>query len=505
MATAKSGKSTGSMKRGAFTGPELCKLEAHQVVALLKKKEIKPAELLEAAYDRIAQVEPAVNAMPTTCPDRALASLSVLKDRRAAEGKNPGWLGGLPIAIKDLTPVSGVRTTWGSKGLADFVPAASDPLVERLERRGGVVVGKTNTPEMGAGGNTFNDVFGFTRNPWDTRKNAGGSSGGAAVSLATGEVWLSHGSDLAGSLRTPAAYCGVIGLRPSPGRAGGGAAPIAFNMEGVQGPMARTVMDTALFLDAMAGFDPRQPISIEAPSEPFQKAVREAEANGVSIAYSPTLNGFAQVEPEIDQVLRAALHKAEKAGAGIVEDCPPLPDLYDCYITLRAMMWASLSGRMAKEVQKHYKRTLRENIDVGRKLKAEQIYDAFRGRSVLYDNMQQFLTLHDVLACPVVGLEPGPVEEEYPREINGTTLNDSYVDWLRFSFLATTTGLPALSIPVGFTKSGMPVGLQLIGPPRGEARLLQVARVIEDCVGFLGRTPIDPVTPGEPKPARGRL
>lgn len=502
MATAKGGKMVGAATRGVFTGPELCKLEAHEVVALLKKKEVKPEELLEAAFDRIAQVEPVVNAMPTTCPDRALASLSALKDRKATEGKGPGWLGGLPIAIKDLTPVSGVRTTWGTKGLADFVPAESDPLVERLEKRGGVVVGKTNTPEMGAGGNTFNDVFGATRNPWDTTRNAGGSSGGAAVSLATGEVWLSHGSDLAGSLRTPAAYCGVIGLRPSPGRAGGGPGAVAFNTEGVQGPMARTVMDTALFLDAMVGFDPRQPISIEAPDEAFQKAVREAEPRGISIAYTPTLNGFAEVEPEIDEVLRSALRKAEKAGADVVEDCPPLPDLYDSYITLRAMMWASLSGRLPKEVQRHYKRTLRENIDVGRKLKAEQIYDAFRSRSVLYSNMRQFLTLHDVLACPVVGLEPGPVEEEYPRQINGKPLADFYVDWLRFSFLSTTTGLPSLSMPVGFTKSGMPVGLQLIGGPRGEARLLQVARVIEQCVGFLGKTPIDPRTPGDTKPAQ---
>ena len=487
--------------RGGYTGPELCRLEAHEVVALLKKKEVSPEELLDACLTRIAQVEPDVNATVTVCAERARDSLKALKSHQKAEGKNPGWLGGLPIAIKDLTAVAGVRSTWATKGLADYVPEASDPLVERLEARGGIVVGKTNTPEMGAGGNTFNDVFGITRNPWDTRKNAGGSSGGAAVSLATGEVWLSHGSDLAGSLRTPAAYCGVIGLRPTPGRAGGGPAPIAFSIEGVQGPMARTVMDTALFLDAMVGFDPRQPLTIEAPRDPFQKAVREAEP-GIRIAYSPTLDGFADVEREIDEVLRAALKKTARNGAKVEEDCPPLPELYATYITLRAMLWAALPGRMPKEVQRNFKRTLRENIEVGRKLKADQIYDMQHNRSVLYANMEQFLTRFDVLACPVVGLEPGPVEVEYPTVVNGKPVSD-YIDWLRFSFLATTTALPALSMPVGFTKSGMPVGLQLIGPPRGEAKLLAVARVIEESVGFLGRTPIDPRSGGDEK-ARGR-
>jgi len=478
-------------RKSDFTGPDLCQLEAHEVVALLKKREVKPEEVLDASLTRIAQVGEQVNATVTVCADRARASLKTLAARRKAEGRNPGWLAGLPIGIKDLTAVAGVRTTWATKALADFVPEESDPLVERLESRGATVVGKTNTPEMGVGGNTFNEVFGMTRNPWDTRKNAGGSSGGAAASLAAGETWLSHGSDLAGSLRTPAAYCGVIGLRPTPGRAGGAPAPIAFSIDGVQGPMARTVMDTALFLDAMAGFDPRQPISIEAPREPFQKAVREAEPAGVRIAWSPTLDGFAEVEPEIEDVLRAALKKTARAGVKVEEACPELPELYSSYITLRAMVWAALPGRMPPEVQRHYKRTLRENMGIGRKLKPEQIYDMQRNRSALYANMQQFLTRFDVLACPVVGLEPGPVEEEYPTQVNGKPVVD-YIDWLRFSFLATTTALPALSMPVGFTRSGMPVGLQLIGPPRGEARLLAVARVVEQCVGFLGRTPIDP-------------
>lgn len=492
MAKAPAKKKSATELAAAFTGPELCRLTASEVVALLRKGEIAASEALDAALTRIGQVEGAINAMPTVCADRARAALKDIGKRKRANGSHVAWLAGLPIGIKDLTPVKGVRNTFGTKAMADNIAAASDPLVERLEDRGGIVVGMTNTPEMGAGGNTFNAVFGMTRNPRDTRKNAGGSSGGAAASLASGEVWLSHGSDFAGSLRTPAALCGIVGLRPSPGRAGGAPPVVAFNTEGVQGPMARNVMDTALFLDAMCGWDPRVPISIEAPAEPFQTAVRKAKAN-VRIAYAPTLDGFAEVEPEIDAVLRRALRLAEKEGAIVDEACPELPDLYPTFVTLRGIAWGALPGSKPPEVQKHYKKTLRDNIALGHKLKTEQIFKAMHAKSALYFKMQDFLSTWDVLACPVVGLEAQDVEIEYPTSVNGKPMAD-YIDWLRFAFLATTTGLPALSLPVGFTKSGMPVGLQLIGPPRGEAKLLAVARAIEVAVKF-PCTPIDPRTP----------
>ncbi|RTL72046.1 MAG: amidase [Hyphomicrobiales bacterium] len=485
-------KNTATPPAAPFTGPELCKLTATEVVTLLRKGEIAASEALDAALTRIAQVEQAVNAMPTVCAERARASLKELGKRKRANGDHVAWLAGLPIGIKDLTPVKGVRCTFGTKGFADKIAAENDPIVDMLEARGATVVGMTNTPEMGTGANTFNDVFGRTRNPWDTRKNAGGSSGGAAVSLATGEVWLSHGSDFAGSLRTPAAYCGIVGLRPSPGRAGGAPSVIAFHTDGVMGPMARTVADVALFLDAMAGFDPRMPITLEAPAEPFQQAVRKAKAK-VRIAYAPTLGGFAAVEPEIDTVLRNALAQVERAGGRVEEACPELPDLLPTFATLRGMAWASLPGSLPPDIQRHFKKTLRENIALGYKLKAEQIYEAFQKRAILYFNMHTFLSTHDVLACPVVGLEPLLAEEEYPRVVAGKTM-ETYIDWLRFSFLATTTGLPAISVPVGFTKSGMPVGLQMIGPPRGEAKLLAVARAVEAAVKF-PTTPIDPRTP----------
>lgn len=471
----------------SFSGPELCAKQAHEIVDLLRRKEISPADLLQAAIARIEAVEPAINAMPTTCFDRARAAVEHLAN---GESDHPGWLGGLPIGIKDLTNVKGVVTTYGTKGLADFVPPKSDPLVERLEARGGLVMGKTNTPEFGAGGNTFNAVFGPTRNPWNTALNAGGSSGGAAASLASGEVWLSHGSDHGGSLRTPAAYCGIVGLRPSPGLAGGGAAQAGFIIEGAQGPMARSVRDCALFLDAMAGFEPRFPISYPPAATPYQEAVLRADGK-LRIAWAPDLGGFSPVDREMRDHLSAVIQLIEKNGAVIEEKCPDLQNLERTYHVLRGMMWAILARRMPREISQHFKETLASNTEFGKALTIEDIADANLNRSAIYDNMLALFENFDVLACPTVGCMPHDLTEEWVHEIDGHQLN-GYMDWLRFAFLATTAGLPAISIPVGIGPRGLPVGMQLIGKPRGEAQLLKAARSIEIIVGGpLG--PIDPV------------
>ncbi|MEM8811239.1 MAG: amidase family protein [Pseudomonadota bacterium] len=477
----------------SFTGPDLCAMTASEVVELLKKRAVSPTEVLEACLERIGQVERHINALPTLCADRARAALANLDDADGRDGGHPGWLAGLPVPIKDLTPVAGVRTTWGTPALAAFVPAESAPIVQHLEARGATVIAKSNTPEMGAGGNTVNAVLGQTRNPWNVTRNAGGSSGGAAAALAAGCAWLAHGSDLAGSLRTPAACCGVVGLRPSPGRVAGGPADLAFNHEGVQGPMARTVLDTALFLDAMVGFDPRLPLSLEAPTQSFQESVRSADPP-VRIAFAPTLGGFAPVEPEIAEIMQSAVTRFESVGTVVEGACPALADLERTYLVLRGFYWAALPGRMPDKVQEGFNPTLKQNIAFGRNLTTDDLIDAHRNRSRLFLEMHRFLQTYDVVACAVIGPEPGPVEEEYPRRVAGEPVHD-YVDWLRFSFLATTTGLPALSLPVGWTQSGLPVGLQLIGPPRGEAKLLAVASVLEDLVGFAQTGPIDPVVP----------
>ena len=467
-----------------YTGPEFCALSAVEAVGLLERGEVSPAEMIEAAMARIGAVEPKINAMPTTCAERAKAMAAKLE-----RGSEATWLAGLPIAIKDLTPVSGVRTTSGTRAFADFVPEESDPLVEMMERRGGVVIGKTNTPEMGAGANTFNDVFGRTRNPWNVKLNPGGSSGGAAAALATGEVWLAHGSDMGGSLRTPAAYCGVVGLRPTPGRCGGGGKDNAFSGLGLSGPMARNVEDCALFLDAMAGSDPRQPLTFDPPSESFLSRVRRA-GPPKRVAFSADFGGFGPVTKEVRELMAAAMRRLEGLGTVVEERDPNVEGLLETNMALRGLSFAIGPGSLPAEVRRHFKKTLQENCAFGESLTLPEIVKAERHRSAMVLQMERLTRGFDALACPVVGLAPLESEVEFPTEVDGVP-TPHYMDWLRFSHLASTLGLPALSVPIGFTASGAPMGIQLIGRHRDEAGILAVAKAIESVTEGFGR-PIDP-------------
>ena len=293
---------------------DLIRLTATEAVALLRKREISPLDLIDASEARIAAVEPEVNALPTLCFDRARAHARRLMARRyPLTASEPGWLGGLPVSIKDLTDVAGVRTTYGSPIFKDHIPTTSHPIVERIERLGGIVVAKSNTPEFGAGGSTFNEVFGRTRNPWNTALTCGGSTGGGAVSVATGEVWLAQGTDHGGSLRRPGTYCSVAGIRPSPGRVTRGTVNNLYSPLSVQGPMARTIADLALFLDTMAGYCPRDPLTFDAPAESFVAALNRA-GPPQRIAYSPDYNGKLLVERETRAICEAAVRRFEDLG-----------------------------------------------------------------------------------------------------------------------------------------------------------------------------------------------
>src|SRR5579883_1010108 len=293
---------------------ELWKMTAVEAVTLLKKKEVSPLDLVEASAKRMAEVEPAVNAMPTLCLDRARDHAKALMagKRREAEDE-AGWLAGLPVSIKDLTDVAGVRTTYGSPIFANHVPTKSHPLVERIERKGGIVMGKSNTPEFGAGGSTFNEVFGRTRNPWNTSLTCGGSTGGGAVALATGEVWLAQGTDHGGSLRRPGTYCSVVGVRPSPGRVTRGTSNNMWSALSVQGPMARNIPDLALFLDTMAGLCPRDPMTFDAPAVPFVDAVA-ATRPPRRIAYTSDYGGRIVIDQETREICERAVKRFEQLG-----------------------------------------------------------------------------------------------------------------------------------------------------------------------------------------------
>ena len=315
---------------------ELWKLTAVEAVALLKKREVSPLELIDAAETRIAAVEPAVNALPTLCFDRARAHAKRLMagQGREAEGE-AGWLAGLPVSIKDLTDVAGVRTTYGSPIFANHVPTKSNPLVERIERKGGIVIGKSNTPEFGAGGSTFNEVFGRTRNPWNTSLTCGGSTGGGAVSLATGEAWLAHGSDHGGSLRRPGTYCSVVGLRPSPGRVTRGTSNNLWSPQSVQGPMARNVPDLALFLDTMAGFCPHDPMTFDAPAVSFSAAVGQPAAPK-RVAWTADFGGRFRLDREIREICTKAARRFEELGCIVEEASPDFGPVDEIFMAMRS-------------------------------------------------------------------------------------------------------------------------------------------------------------------------
>lgn len=471
---------------------DLIRLDAVQVVERLARGDVSPLELVDAAIARIEAVDGPLNAMPIRCFERAREhALKLMRGRRTRRAAS-GWLGGLPIAIKDLNEVAGVRCTYGSTIYADHVPTRSDLLVETLERRGGIVMGKTNTPEFGAGGNTFNDVLGITRNPWNTSRTVGGSSGGAACALASGQVWLAQGSDLGGSLRTPAAFCGVIGLRPSPGRVARGPEPLPFNTLSVDGPMARNPLDAALLLDALAGRHDEDPLSLERPRRSFLAAVRDSRPPR-RVAFSPDL-GFMPVDPEVARICRAAAERFADMGAQVEEACPDFSGAMDTFQTLRAAGYAAGKAELLRTHREQLKPEVIWNIEQGMALDAARVGAAEIARGRLYHDCAAFFRRYDLLLSPATIVPPFPAEMRWVEEANGRRF-DNYVEWMGLACAVTLTSLPALSAPAGFTAGGLPVGLQIIGPPRGEAAVLAAAHRLDEATGFSRRLPVDPHLP----------
>jgi amidase len=474
---------------------ELWRLSARELVRRLKAGEVRPVEALEAALSRIEAVEPRLNAIPTLCEARARRQAErIEKGEIAPPEDGRGWLAGLPIAIKDLNDVAGVRTTYGSPIFADHVPERSSFEVERLEARGAVIVGKSNTPEFGAGAQTFNEVFGVTRNPWNTDLTCAGSSGGSAVALASGEVWLANGSDLGGSLRTPAAFCSVVGLRPSPGRVPHGPVASPFQTLAVEGPMARNVRDLALLLDAQAGFDPRDPLSYDAPAIAYVEAV-ERPPRLARVAFSADLGGITPVDPEVARICRAAAERFAELGCEVVLDaCPDLSDAVEVFRVLRAEQFVTARAPLLERYRELLKPEVIWNIETGMKLTAEEIGRAERRRGQMQASAAAFFERFDLLLCPAAIVPPFPVERRYLEELGGHRF-PSYIDWVAITYAITLTGLPALSLPCGFTEAGLPVGLQMVGRPRGEAELLAAAARLEDLLGIAPLLPIDPRPP----------
>jgi amidase len=458
---------------------QLCSLTAVQAVALLRSGQVSPRELVEAALRRIELVDPGLNALPTLCAERAL--------EHAGRVSVQTPLAGLPLAVKDLTDVAGVRTTYGSPIYADHVPERSDLMVERLEQRGGVVLAKSNTPEFGAGANTFNEVFGETRNPWRRSRTCGGSSGGSAAALASGQVWLATGSDLGGSLRTPAGFCGVVGVRPSPGRVACGPSPLPFDTLSVEGPMARTVADAALMLDAMAGVHAQDPLSLAEPPRPFAEAAARPSLPA-RVAFSADL-GITPVASEVRDACAQAVRRLEAAGVSVEEAHPDLSEAPEAFQVLRAAGFVAAMEDLYRDHRTQLKPDVIWNIEQGMALSAERIGWAKRARGAIFQRVCAFLDSYPLLLCPTACVAPFDVATRWVSELEGVRF-DNYVEWLRITSAITLSSCPVVAMPCGRTGEGLPVGMQLIGRVRGEWELLSAAAAIEQVWGMAGLVPV---------------
>ena len=456
---------------------------------MLSAGEISARELAEAHLARIDAVNPVVNALVTLTPERALEQAAAA-DRAHARGDSLGLLHGLPVAHKDLALTAGIRTTFGSLVFRDFVPDTDSLLVARQRRAGAVTVGKTNTPEFGAGSHTFNQVFGTTLNPYDLGRTCGGSSGGAAVALATRMLPLCDGSDLGGSLRNPAAFCNVVGFRPSPGRIPSTTAQDAWFPLTVDGPMARTVADVAFYLRALAGPDRRAPLSIAESPDLFAGSL-DRDLAGVRIAWSPDAGGL-PVEPAIRTALAGVPDLLSDLGCRVIEAWPDLSDAPSVFQVRRAWQYALRYGPLLADHRHRMKGTVVWNIEKGLSMTLADYADACRRHTRLFTLVDRFMSPDgdgfDFLACPVTQVEPFPIDVEYPTEIDGTRL-ETYIDWMRSCSDITVTTHPAISVPAGFTPDGLPVGVQFVGRHQADRSVLELASAWEKATGWGTKRP----------------
>ena len=462
----------------ASGAPDLCTRTAVDLAALLARGEVSAVEVLDAHLEWIDQRNPALNAICTLDRDRARANARAADDlrRRDPDAAAAKPLLGLPTAVKDLVSTKGIRTTFGSPIFADNVPDFDALIVERIRRAGAIVIGKTNTPEFGAGSQTFNSVFGKTRNPWDPSRTCGGSSGGAAAALASGLLPIADGSDLGGSLRNPASFCGVVGFRPTPGRVPRVPPEQGWDDLAVLGPMGRTVADAALLFSVIAGPDARDPISLGPPATPFHP-VEPADLRGLRLAWTPNLGRY-PVEREVVEICEAALPVFRDLGAEVEEAAPDLSDADSIFRTLRANLFADKLGPLLADHRHQMKDTVIEEIERGLALTGSDVAGAQAERTRLHCRVVDFFQLYDALLLPTVQVLPFDIDRPYPTEIEGHVMS-TYTDWMASCYSITVTGCPAISVPLGVGPSRLPVGLQIVTTRRSDRMTLAIAAAFE--------------------------
>jgi len=468
--------------------PDICARSAVELARLIREKQLSSRDVVAAYLARIDAINPRVNAIVTLLADRAMERAAAA-DEQLARGEPIGPLHGLPIAHKDLQLTRGIRTTFGSPIYRDFVPDDDSLLVQRIRAAGAITVGKTNTPEFGAGSQTFNPVFGATLNPYDLGKTCGGSSGGAAVALACDMLPLADGGDMGGSLRNPASFCSVVGLRTSPGRVPVWPALSAFSPLSVDGPMGRSVEDAALLLSAIAGPDTRSPIALDDHGSSFAAPLGR-DFKGVRVAWWRDLGGL-PVDPRVRSVVDAQRGIFEALGC-IVEEAEPRFAGFDAvFKTLRALAFLVGIADRVRGAHDQVKDTIRWELERGERLTAAEIARAEAARTELHHRMRRFMDQYEFFVLPVAQVPPFDVSQPYPIEINGVAM-ETYIDWMKSCYYISVVGNPAISVPAGFTPEGLPVGLQIVGRHRDDFGLLQIAHAYERARGDMrARSPLN--------------
>lgn len=453
---------------------DLADRPALELRGLVARREISPVELVEAALARVERYNPVVNAV-VTVNQRALDEAHEL-ERRLARGEEPGLLCGLPVGIKDVTPVAGLRTTYGSPLYRDHVPAEDALVVQRLRAAGAVIVGKTNCPEFAAGGNTFNDVFGRTRNPWDPTRSAGGSTGGGAAGLVTGMIALAEGTDLGGSLRIPASFCGVVGLRPSVGLVPTYPADWLWDTLQVEGPLARTASDVALMLQAVSGPSPVTPLAQPGAGRNFVAAVTRGVPKDLRVAYCSDVAGIG-IDPAVEAACRRAALGLADLGATVEEIALDLSFGRKAFLALRGLWFvAQMFPRLDR--LDGFGANVASNIRAGLETSTHDLGAAEQARTRIWHVFRELFAQYDQLVTPCMAVPPFPVEKNYPDLVAGKKM-ETYVDWIAPTFVLSLTGLPVASVPCGLDPDGLPVGLQIVGKPFGEEAVLALAAQVQ--------------------------
>ena len=470
----------------AVTSSPLYEMTAVALRAEMAAGHLSARDVMGSHLARIEACNAQINAIVTVDAEGAMAR-AAQADERQASGQPLGLLHGLPIVHKDSFLTAGMRTTFGSPHYRDFVPQQDSLIVTREQAAGAITVGKSNMPEFGAGSQTFNPVFGATRNPYDLRMTAGGSSGGAAAALAARMVPLADGTDMGGSLRNPASFCNVVGLRPSPGRVPQWPTANPYNALSVAGPMARTVADVALLLAATAGADPRDPLAIEQDPSRFLSQLSR-DFNGVRVAYAASWDGL-PMAPAVVQTLERQLPVFADLGVHVEVDCPDFTGAQTSFEALRAQAFAVGYEAMLRDHRSALKDTVIWNIECGLQQTSAAVVQAERDRAALFGRMQAFMQDYEFLIGPVSQVLPFPVEQEYPERIEDTQMLN-YIDWMRSGYYLSLTGHPAISVPCGFSDEGLPVGIQIVGRYRQEHALLQFAHAFEQATQFGRQMPV---------------